>query len=174
MKLISIILFFAIPSLIILEGYNAKFFFYYGDLCDSVNKALYENEFPVADQSLGYYYNCFPLNTRSPIFNIRYRLYEDTLNMTGTNNSYTDAYNELEEGTFKKLLDCEIVSSVIPRIESDFCKDSLDYMYDIVTLMTWIVLFSLGVAIGSRRLQVLIWKRRNEIESMLQNQEVLY
>ena len=174
--IVSVILFFALPGLLILEGYNAKFFFNYSDLCDSVHGALYHDEFPVADQSLGYYYNCFPLNTRSPIFNIRYRLYENAMNISQKeeNSTYEQAYNELEEGTFKKLLDCEIVSSVIPKIESDFCKDSLDYMYDIVTLMTWIVLFSLGVAIGARRLQVLIWKRRNEIESMLQNQEVLY
>lgn len=171
--IVSVILFFALPGLLILEGYNAKFFFNYSDLCDSVHGALYHDEFPVADQSLGYYYNCFPLNTKSPIFNIRYRLYEDSLSMK-ENNTYKTTYEDLEQTTFKKLLDCEIVSSVIPKIESDFCKDSLDYMYDIVTLMTWIVLFSLGVAIGARRLQVLIWKRRNEIESMLQNQEVLY
>ncbi len=170
--IVSVILFFALPGLLVLEGYNAKFFFNYSDLCDSVHGALYHDEFPVADQSLGYYYNCFPLNTKSPIFNIRYRLYEHSINLPNT--TYSKSYDDLEENTFKKLLDCEIVSSVIPKIEANFCKDSLDYMYDIVTLMTWIVLFSLGVAIGARRLQVLIWKRRNEIESMLQNQEVLY
>lgn len=170
--IVSVILFFALPGLLVLEGYNAKFFFNYSDLCDSVHGALYHDEFPVADQSLGYYYNCFPLNTKSPIFNIRYRLYEGSLHKP--NSTISKAYDELEEKTFKSLLQCVIVSSVIPKIESDFCKDSLDYMYDIVTLMTWIVLFSLGVAIGARRLQVLIWKRRNEIESMLQNQEVLY
>lgn len=170
--IVSVILFFALPGLLVLEGYNAKFFFNYSDLCDSVHGALYHDEFPVADQSLGYYYNCFPLNTRSPIFNIRYRLYEGSLHKP--NSTISKAYDELEENTFNSLLQCVIVSSVIPKIESDFCKDSLDYMYDIVTLMTWIVLFSLGVAIGARRLQVLIWKRRNEIESMLQNQEVLY
>ena len=69
---------------------------------------------------------------------------------------------------------CEIVTNVIPKIEADFCKESLDNMYTLILLMTWIVLFSLGVAIGSRRLQVLIWKKRNEIESMIQNQEILY
>ena len=67
-----------------------------------------------------------------------------------------------------------MVTKVIPKIESGFCKESLDNMYTLVLLMTWIVLFSLGVAIGARRLQVLIWKRKNEIASMIQNQEILY
>ena len=170
--IISIILFFAVPALFILEGYNAKFFFFYGDLCDSVSGALYENQYPVADQSLGYYYNCFNTETKASLYNIRYRLYENTLkdNSTTLNNKYKD----LRDFTLQRLLDCEIVTQVIPKIEAGFCKESLDNMYTLVLLMTWIVLFSLGVAIGSRRLQVLIWKRRNEIESMIQNQEILY
>ena len=168
--IVSIFLFFAVPSILILEGYNAKFFFYYGDLCDSVHGALYDNEFPVADQALGYYYNCFPLEIKAIIYNVRYRLYEQSEN----NKDYRDKFNELENGTFQKIFRCELVSSVIPRIEKDFCKDSLDSMYTLVELMTWIVLIAFGVALGSRRLQVLIWKRKNEIASMIQNQEVLY
>ena len=168
--IISIFLFFSIPSILILEGYNAKFFFYYGDLCDSVHGALYDNEFPVADQALGYYYNCFPLEIKAIIYNVRYRLFEQSQPDQGL----TDQFNALNENTFDKILRCELVSSVIPRIEKDFCKDSLNDMYTLVELMTWIILIAIGVAIGSRRLQVLIWKRKNEIASMIQNQEVLY
>jgi hypothetical protein len=171
--LVSILLFFAIPGIIILEGYNAKFFFYYGDLCDSVIGALYENQYPVADQSLGFYYNCFNTETKASLYNIRYRLYE---NVKGTpdNDTYYVEFKDLKEKSLDKLFKCEIVTQIIPKIEADFCKDSLDNMYTLILLMTWIVLFSLGVAIGSRRLQVLIWKKRNEIESMIQNQEILY
>ncbi len=168
--IVSIFLFFSLPSILILEGYNAKFFFYYGDLCDSVHGALYDNEFPVADQALGYYYNCFPLEIKAIIYNVRYRLFEQSKDV----DALYDQFNELNEGTFKKIFKCELVSSVIPRIEKDFCKDSLNNMYTLVELMTWIVLISFGVALGSRRLQVLIWKRKNEIASMIQNQEVLY
>ena len=170
--IISIILFFAIPSLIILEGYNAKFFFYYGDLCDSVNKALYGNEFPVADQSLGYYYNCFPTDIKANLYNIRYKLYEQQLK--SDNKFISGNYSELNENTFTKLFNCEIVHKVIPKIESDFCKDSLNHMYSLIEIMTWLILTSFGVALGARRLQVLIWKKRQEIESMMQNQEILY
>ena len=164
--IVSIFLFFCVPSILVLEGYNAKFFFYYGDLCDSVNGALYKNEFPVADQALGYYYNCFNTETKAAIYNIRYKIYEQS----NGNQTYIDFNTE----TFKPLYKCEIVSKVLPRIEADFCKESLDHMYTIITLITWIVLASLGVAIGSRRLQVLIWKKKKEIESMMANQEVLY
>lgn len=169
--IVSIFLFFCVPSLLILEGYNAKFFFYYGDLCDSVNGALYKNEYPVADKALGYYYNCFNTETKATLFNIRYKLYEHTLS---GDEGCTTEYKKLDNNVLKRLFKCEMVSKVIPRIESDFCKESLNHMYNIFTLMSWIVLASLGVAIGSRRLQVLIWKRKKEIESMMANEEVLY
>ena len=171
--IVSIFLLFAVPGILILEGYNAKFFFFYGDICDSVIGALYENQYPVADQSLGYYYNCFNTETKASLYNIRYRLYEN-IKDSSDNSTYRIEFNNLQEQSLNKLFRCEIVTNVIPKIEADFCKESLDNMYTLILLMTWIVLFSLGVAIGSRRLQVLIWKKRNEIESMIQNQEILY
>ena len=155
--LVSIILFFAVPGLLILEGYNAKFFFYYSDICDSVHGALYSNEFPVADQSLGYYYNCFPTNTKASLYNIRYRLYENL----NDNQTLIYEYNNVTENTFDRFFNCEIVNSVLPKIERDFCKESLDYMYSIVSLLTWTLLTGLALAIGSRRLQVLIWKKKS-------------
>ena len=170
--LVSILLFFAVPGILILEGYNAKFFFFYGDICDSVIRALYENQYPVADQSLGYYYNCFNTKTKASLYNIRYRLWENVKD--SQNSTYYKKFKNLQDQSLDNLFKCEIVTNVIPKIEADFCKDSLDNMYTLILLMTWIVLFSLGVAIGSRRLQVLIWKKRNEIESMIQNQEILY
>ena len=175
--LISVILFFAIPGVIVLEGYNAKFFFFYGDICDSVHGALYENQFPVADRSLGYYYNCFPTDVKANLYNLRYKLYEKKSGMNSSDpvqKDLIDEFQNVNDNTFEKLFDCELVSKVIPKIEADFCKDSLDYMYSLILIMTWVVLTSLGVAIGARRLQVLIWKKRNEIESMIQNEEILY
>ena len=168
--LVSIILFFAVPGLLILEGYNAKFFFYYSDICDSVHGALYSNEFPVADQSLGYYYNCFPTNTKASLYNIRYRLYENL----NDNQTLIYEYNNVTENTFDRFFNCEIVNSVLPKIERDFCKDSLDYMYSIVSLLTWTLLTGLALAVGSRRLQVLIWKKKMEIEEMIENKEAIF
>ena len=115
--------------------------------------------------------NCFNTETKASLYNIRYRIYEHYLD---GNEEHQKKYNKLKDGVLAELLNCEMVSKVIPRIEADFCKESLDHMYTIISLITWIVLASLGVAIGSRRLQVLIWKKKKEIESMMANQEVLY
>jgi hypothetical protein len=167
---ISIILFFSVPGLLILEGFNAKYFFFYSDMCDSVNSALYSNEFPVADQSLGYYYNCFPTNTKSMLYNIRYKLYQNL----NDDEEIINSYKKLTEETLDKLFNCEMVNNVLPNIEREFCKDSLEHMYSIVTLLPWILLSGLCVAIGSRRLQVLIWKKKMEIEEMIENKEAIF
>ena len=168
--ILSVVLFFAIPGLIIFEGFNAKYFFYYGDICDSVNGALYSNEFPVANQSLGYYYNCFPTETKASLYNIRYKLYENL----NDNETIINTYNDVIENTFNPLFNCEIVNNVLPNIEREFCKDSLNYLYSIVSLMAWIILIGIAVAIGSRRLQVLIWKKKKEIEEMIENKEAIF
>ena len=168
--ILSVVLFFAIPGLIIFEGFNAKYFFYYGDICDSVNGALYSNEFPVANQSLGYYYNCFPTETKASLYNIRYKLYENL----NDNETIINTYNDVIENTFNPLFNCEIVNNVLPNIEREFCKDSLNYLYSIVSLMAWIILIGIAVAIGSRRLQVLIWKKRKKIEEMIENEEAIF
>ena len=67
-----------------------------------------------------------------------------------------------------------MVNNVLPNIEREFCKDSLEHMYSIVTLLPWILLSGLCVAIGSRRLQVLIWKKKMEIEEMIENKEAIF
>ena len=168
--IISIILFFAVPGIIILEGYNARFFFFYSDVCDSVNSAIYSNEFPVPGQSLGYYYNCFPTNVKASWYNIKYKLYQNI----NDNNKLQEYYNNLTESDLASVFDCEIVNQFLPTIEKNFCKDSLDHMYSIVTLMTWVLLTGLGIAIGVRRLQVLIWKKKMEIEEMIENKEAIF
>ena len=40
--------------------------------------------------------------------------------------------------------------------------------------MAWIILIGIAVAIGSRRLQVLIWKKKKEIEEMIENKEAIF
>ena len=78
------------------------------------------------------------------------------------------------ESKISNIFECSIVNEFLPSIEEKFCKNSLNNMYSVVTLMTWALLVAIGISIGARRLQVLIWKKNNEIESMIQNQEVLY
>lgn len=168
--IISIILFFAIPGFIILEGYNARFFFYYSDICDSVNSAIYLNEFPVSGQALGFYYNCFPINVKASWYNIKYRLYENIDNQ----NELQKLYDKVMESKISNIFECSIVNEFLPSIEEKFCKNSLNNMYSIVTLMTWALLVAIGISIGARRLQVLIWKKKMEIEEMIENKEAIF
>ena len=172
-RILAIVMLFVLPFMIVIEGYNAKFFFYYGDICDSVNGALYSNEIPVADQALGYYYNCLPLRTKASLYQIRYRLYDAAYNKNESE-EIINSYEEANTNTFVPIFNCEIVSKVVPTIESEFCKDGLEEMYDILLLLTWLILAELVEAVATRRLEALIWKRKKEIESMLLNQEVLF
>lgn len=169
--LLTILMLFTLPAMLVFEGYNARFFFYYTDLCDSVNSALYSNEFPVADQSLGYYYNCFTLETKAKLYNIRYKLYENVMKYN-EDNEYYKKYDTLSQEVLQSQFDCEIVSDVVPEIEKDFCKDSLNNVYTILLLMTWLFLAGLALAIANRRMEVLTWKKKNEIESMIKNLEI--
>ena len=173
-KILAIIMLFFVPFMICIEGYNAKFFFYYGDICDTVNGALYANEIPVADQALGYYYNCFPLKTKAQLYELRYKLYDATYNYAEDKEEIVNNYESLNTETLEPVFNCEMVSTVIPLIEKEFCKDGLGEMYNVLLLLTWLLLALTVEAIGTRRLEVLIWKRRMEIESMMQNQEVLF
>ena len=173
-RILAIVMLFVLPFMIVIEGYNAKFFFYYGDICDSVNGALYSNEIPVADQALGYYYNCLPLRTKASLYQIRYRLYDAAYNNKNENEDIISSYENVNTNTFVPLFNCETVSKVVPTIESEFCKDGLAEMYDILLLLTWLILAELVEAVATRRLEALIWKRKKEIESMLLNQEVLF
>ena len=173
-RVLAIIMLFVVPFMIVVEGYNAKFFFYYGDICDTVNGALYSNEIPVADQALGYYYNCFPLKTKAQLYELRYKLYDAAYNHAEDQEEIVNTYETLNSATLEPVFNCEMVSTVIPLIEKEFCKDGLGEMYNVLLLLTWLLLALTVEAIGTRRLEVLIWKRRMEIESMLQNQEVLF
>lgn len=173
-RILAILMLFVFPFMIVFEGYNAKFFFYYGDICDTVNGALYSNEIPVADQALGYYYNCLPLKTKAQLYQIRFRLYDSAYNQETQDADISNAYEGLNKGYLEDLFNCKLLSEVIPMIEQEFCQNGLEEMYNILLLLTWLLIAIVAEAIATRRLEVLIWKRRNEIESMIQNREVLF
>ena len=61
---LGLLTFISIPLILVFDGYMAKFFFYYGDLCNSVNGAMYKAEFPVPNKALGFYVNCLETNTK--------------------------------------------------------------------------------------------------------------
>lgn len=170
-----ILLLFTVPAMLIFEGYNSKFFFFYSDLCGSINGALYNNQFPVAGQSLGYYYNCFDKQTKAELYGIRFSLYK--IGMESDDDVHKNArneYNSLNKNELSPQLNCQLVTEIVPKIEDEFCKDNLERIYDMLKLMSWLIFLTLLFAICVRRLENLIWKKKNEIESMIENLESIY
>ena len=62
----------------------------------------------------------------------------------------------------------------MPKIENDFCKDNLTRMNKVIQIMLWLILFTFFLAISVRLLENLIWKKKAEIESMIENLEQIY
>ena len=127
---IFILFLFTIPAMLIFEGYNSKYFFFYSDLCGSINGALYKNEFPVAGQSLGYYYNCFDKQTKAELYGIRFSLYKIGMESDDENHkSARNEYNSLNKDSLSPQLNCQLVTEIVPKIEEEFCKENLERIY---------------------------------------------
>lgn len=173
--ILFILVLFTIPAMMVFEGYISKYFFFYSDLCGAINGALYSNEFPIAGQSLGYYYNCFDKQTKAELYGIRFVLYNSAMEaMSEHHQKAIKEYNDLNSQILSPQLNCGIVTEIVPKIEEEFCKDNLIRMYDIIKLMNWLLFVTFLFAIGVRRLENLIWKKKTEIESMIENLEQIY
>ena len=170
-SVLAILAFFTIPAMIIFEGYNTKFYFFYSDICGTVHGALYEEEFPVANLGLGYYFNCFDKSTKSNLYTINYMLTQASDEVKA---KYQSDIETVIEQYLEPQFNCKIIYDVVPTLESEFCKNGLEWFYDLVIDMTFLCFFTLFLAMGLGRLEVLIWKKRTEIESMIMNQEALY
>ena len=173
--ILFILLLFTIPAMLIFEGYVVKFFFFYSDLCGTINGALYSKEFPVAGHSLGYYYNCYDRQTKAELYGIRFVLFRSAIESINEHHQEAlEKYHLLNNNVLIPQLNCEIVNEIVPTIESDFCKDNLIRLYDIIILMNWLLLITFLFTVCVRRLENLIWKKKMEIESMIENLEQLY
>lgn len=175
---ISIVLLFFIPGYICFAGYNAKFYFYYSDLCSSVHKAMYQGEFPVANQGLGYYMNCLDRKTKSTVYGVNYQLNQVIRVLQEDKGEEAKALLEkitnASESSIKPVLECDNVYGVVEKLEGDFCYKGMDWFKTIITLYTWLILCVLVFSLGVDRLEILVWKKRTEIESMIENMEALY
>lgn len=168
---LGLLTFITIPGIIVFDGYIAKFFFYYGDLCTSVNRAMYKGEFPVANKAFGYYVNCLERDTKLNLYIINYKLYEfNHTEYKPVNDTLYDTIGvELDD-----LVNCKVVKEVVPQFEYNMCKESIDWLLTMVKILVWLIvaLIALGVAIG--RVEVVIWRKKKEIESMLDIMEAVY
>ena len=172
--ILFILLLFTVPAMFVVDGYNFKFFFFYSDLCGAINGALYSKEFPVAGQSLGYYYNCFDRETRAQLYAIRFTLYNSAISSINNQEEAMDKYNKLNNEVLYSQFNCELVTEIVPKIENEFCKDNLWRVNEIFTLMIWLISFTFIMAIGVRMAENLIWKKKVEIENMIENLEQIY
>ena len=162
-----------LPLMIIFEGYLLKFFFKYSDLCSSVHGVLYENEIPVAGKSIGYYYNCFDRKLKAQLYEIRYILYNAYNTLNSPNNDLKALYDNYTE-SFNIFSNCDLIKDRIPKIEEDFCVNNLSRMKSIIMYMIYLLLCIFFAAICFRRMELLIWKKKAEIEEMIDNLEQLY
>ena len=168
------LLLFTLPAMLVFAGYNYKFFFFYADLCGAVNGAIYRNEYPVTGQSLGYYYNCFDRQTKAELYGIRFTLYNSAISSINYHEEAMNKYNTLNNKVLASQLNCDLVREIVPKIENDFCKDNLTRMNKVIQIMLWLILFTFFLAISVRLLENLIWKKKAEIESMIENLEQIY
>jgi len=169
---LSLFTLFLIPSLIIFAGYTSKFYFYYSDLCQSVNGAIYKNEFPVANKGLGYYINCLDLKTKSSLFSINYQIsfFKDSI----SDEIIKKESEKIIEENINPLLNCSLVYNIIPQIEEEFCKNGMELFSDLITLFLWLMIFILFLFYSIRRLEILVWVKHVEIEEIMENEEAMY
>ena len=85
-----------------------------------------------------------------------------------------DKYNKLNNEVLYSQFNCELVTEIVPKIENEFCKDNLWRINEIFTLMIWLISFTFIMAIGVRMAENLIWKKKVEIENMIENLEQIY
>lgn len=172
LALLAILVLFSISGMLVFEGYITKFYFYYSDMCGKVYTAMYENEFPVANQGIGYYINCLERQTKSQLYTINYQM--EQVYQSTTEQAVKDKIKQVQDENLKSLLGCENVYKVIPEIEEKFCYKGMNWINSIISLLTWVLLILLIFAISINRLEILVWKKKTEIDSMIENLEAIY
>lgn len=136
---------------------------------------MYKKEFPVPGQALGYYVNCLESSTKYNLYIINRYLHRFSQNGTLPNGMVIDQNETIAlRAGLDNLISCDAVYKVVPELESEFCKKGIDWMYTSVQLFIWLMvaMIFLGVAIG--RIEILIWRRKKEIESMMETMEVIF
>ena len=93
---------------------------------------------------------------------------------SSNNEEAKDVCNKLNNEVLSSQLNCDLVNELVPKIEKDFCKDNLSRLYDAIHIMIWLLLVTFIMAVSVRLLENLIWKKKAEIESMIENLEEIY
>lgn len=173
---LAIFTFLSLTIIVIYAGYNSKYYFYYSDLCSKVYSAMYKNEFPVANQGLGYYVNCLEKNSKSKLYAMNYQM-SLLKNEIKNNDEFQSIYkqaNDVQETYLKPLLECKNVYDVVTELEDGFCKEGMNWFKRLIELYLWVMLFVFILGVALNRIEILVWKKKVEIDSMVENLEALY
>ena len=129
---LAIFTFLSLTIIVIYAGYNSKYYFYYSDLCSKVYSAMYKNEFPVANQGLGYYVNCLEKKSKSKLYAMNYQL-SLLKNEIKNNDEFQSIYkkaNDVQDAYLNPLLECKNVYDVVSELEVGFCKEGMNWLQD--------------------------------------------
>jgi hypothetical protein len=174
---LSIILLVSLAGLLIFEGVTAVYYFVYSDACTAVHGAIYENQFPVYGQGLGWIISCFDSQTRGAInsFHNEVQSISDALTKqlklgakdSATLTSVQAQITATETDYIQPLIKCNHVYDGVQYFESNFCKTSMKNAYRLVESYTWLFLIVLLCAVAVNRLKPLVEKKKSELEVSL-------
>ena len=178
---LSIILLFSLPIIIIFEGVLTTYYFIYSDACQDVHDAIYQNKFPIAEVGFGFLTSCFTAKTRASLYSFSYQLDSveaDIKNKIAAGGNYDFAYlqaqiKEFKQGNLEELLSCRHVYESYEFVEKRLCVNGMKWANQLITFYSWLFIIILLCAYAVNRMKPLVEKKKNEIESMRMNEDLL-
>lgn len=171
---LSLITFLTISTLIIIEGYNAKFYFNSNNICSSVYASMYQNQFPVTGTQIGYYFNCFDKEIKAKLFALNYLIEEAKSNVRKTDSELYQNISTKQSEYLNNFLQCDRVYSALPDFEEQFCYQGIDLLNSILLYYPWMFILVFIFGISLNRLEIHIWKNKLDIKAILENSIIIY
>lgn len=175
--LFSIISLFTIPIICGYAGLSTGCFFMLSDFCESVYGAIYENQFPIYGTSLGLMTSCYDSPTKTALYSQQYLLFNLRRTLTekmAKSDISTDEYKALANISedIKDVLNndityftkCSHVYDNVVFAESNLCKNGMDQLKQIISLLCWLILVIGVTSYGIIRLKALVDKKSMEYE----------
>jgi hypothetical protein len=159
-------------------GFTTTAYFIYSDICQEVYEAIYENKFPIDNKGMGYLVSCFDSATKASLHSFDYQVnsVESYIKSNSLQNTFS-LLNEIKNAkntTLKPLLECEHVYRSIQNFERVVCANTMDWSKELLTCYSFLFVIILISAISVNRLKPLVDKKKDEIDSMLDNEDAIY
>ena len=175
---LAMLLLFSIPLLLVFQGLLANYYFFYSDTCQAVHDAIYENQFPVKNDGLGYYVSCFGSDTKASMYSYIYQLEsvnsEINRQLAGNNTIDTITLKKLKSMIFDAMNDslyylsnCYHVYSSVEYFEERFCASGMKWSNYLISTYSWLILVIFLCSYGINRLKPIVEKKKSDIEVSL-------